>query len=72
MRHDKDVFLAIACGASTVMLGNMLSGTDESPGIVVEDPATGQKVKLYRGMTSPEARMMTPSAEQSVACQTLW
>ncbi len=55
VRHDKDVFLAIACGASTVMLGNMLSGTDESPGIVVEDPATGQKVKLYRGMTSPEA-----------------
>jgi IMP dehydrogenase len=55
MQNDKDVFLAIACGASTVMLGSMLSGTDESPGIVVEDPATRQKVKLYRGMTSPEA-----------------
>ena len=37
------------------MLGSLLSGTDESPGIVVEDPATRQKVKLYRGMTSPEA-----------------
>ena len=55
MRSDKDIFLAIACGASTVMLGSMLSGTDEAPGIVIEDPATGQKVKLYRGMTSPEA-----------------
>jgi IMP dehydrogenase len=55
VRHDKDVFLAIACGASTVMLGSLLSGTDESPGIVIEDPATGQKVKMYRGMTSPEA-----------------
>lgn len=55
MQNDKDIFLAIACGASTVMLGSMLSGTDESPGIVVEDPATRQKVKLYRGMTSPEA-----------------
>ncbi len=55
IRNDKDVFLAIACGASTVMLGSLLSGTDESPGIVVEDPATRQKVKLYRGMTSPEA-----------------
>ncbi len=55
IRNDKDVFLALACGASTVMLGSLLSGTDESPGIVVEDPATRQKVKLYRGMTSPEA-----------------
>ncbi len=55
VRDDKDLFLAIACGASTVMLGGMLSGTDEAPGMVVEDPATRQKMKLYRGMTSPEA-----------------
>lgn len=55
VQNDKDVFLAVACGASTVMLGSMLSGTDEAPGIVVEDPATRQKMKLYRGMTSPEA-----------------
>ena len=55
IRHDKDIFLALACGASTVMLGSLLSGTDESPGIVVGDPATQQKMKLYRGMTSPEA-----------------
>jgi IMP dehydrogenase len=53
--HDKDIFLAIACGSSSVMLGSLLSGTDETPGLVVEDPATRQKVKLYRGMTSPEA-----------------
>ncbi|MCC6128280.1 MAG: IMP dehydrogenase [Acidobacteria bacterium] len=64
VRNDKDVFLAIACGASTVMLGSLLSGTDESPGIVVEDPATRQKVKLYRGMTSPEAVADGASAEQ--------
>ena len=55
VQDDKDLFLAIACGASTVMLGSLLSGTDEAPGIVVEDPATRQKMKLYRGMTSPEA-----------------
>jgi IMP dehydrogenase len=55
VRDDKDLFFAIACGASTVMLGSMLSGTDEAPGMVVEDPATRQKMKLYRGMTSPEA-----------------
>jgi IMP dehydrogenase len=55
VRDDKDLFLAIACGASTVMLGSLLSGTDEAPGMIVEDPATRQKMKLYRGMTSPEA-----------------
>jgi IMP dehydrogenase len=55
VRDDKDIFLAIACGASTVMLGSLLSGTDEAPGLLVEDPATRQKMKLYRGMTSPEA-----------------
>ena len=55
VQNDKDIFLAIACGASSVMLGSLLAGTDESPGIVVDDPATRQKVKLYRGMTSPEA-----------------
>jgi IMP dehydrogenase len=53
--HDKDVFLALACGASSVMLGSMLSGTDEAPGRVIEDPATRQKTKIYRGMTSPQA-----------------
>jgi IMP dehydrogenase len=55
VRNDKDIFLAIACGASSVMLGGMLSGTDEAPGHVIVDPATGQKQKLYRGMTSPQA-----------------
>ena len=47
--------LALMCGASTVMLGSALSGTDEAPGRVIEDPATNTKKKIYRGMTSPEA-----------------
>ena len=53
--HDKDIFLALIAGASTVMLGSALSGTDESPGHLIEDPATHQKRKIYRGMTSPQA-----------------
>jgi IMP dehydrogenase len=53
--HDKDIFLALICGASCVMLGSALSGTDESPGHVIEDPATHTKRKIYRGMTSPQA-----------------
>ncbi len=55
IRSDKDIFLALVCGASSVMLGAMLSGTDEAPGHVIVDPATGQKQKIYRGMTSPQA-----------------
>ena len=55
VKHDKDIFLALACGADTVMLGSALSGTDEAPGRVIEDPATHTKKKIYRGMTSPEA-----------------
>lgn len=57
--QDKDIFLAIACGASTVMLGSALSGTDEAPGRVIVDPASGQKMKIYRGMTSPQAVLDT-------------
>ena len=52
---DKDIFLALVCGATTVMLGSALSGTDEAPGGVIEDPVTHTKKKIYRGMTSPEA-----------------
>lgn len=55
VRTDKDIFLALICGASTVMLGSALSGTDEAPGHVIQDPATHMKKKMYRGMTSPEA-----------------
>ncbi|MEA3278273.1 MAG: IMP dehydrogenase [Pseudomonadota bacterium] len=53
--HDKDIFLALICGASAVMLGSALSGTDEAPGLVIEDPISHTKKKIYRGMTSPEA-----------------
>ncbi len=53
--HDKDIFLALIAGASSVMLGSALSGTDESPGHLIEDPASHQKRKIYRGMTSPQA-----------------
>ena len=55
VREDKDVFLALVAGASVVMLGSLLSGTDEAPGQLIEDPGTGEKRKIYRGMTSPQA-----------------
>lgn len=55
IRYDGDVAKAILCGASTVMLGSRLAGTDEAPGIMIQNQATGQWFKEYRGMTSPQA-----------------
>lgn len=65
--HDKDIFLALVCGASSVMLGSALSGTDESPGHLIEDPATHQKRKIYRGMTSPQAVLQSQYDDESGA-----
>ena len=54
IRGPGDAALAIAAGASTVMLGSMLAGTDQSPGrIIVHD---GRRVKVHRGMASAAAR----------------
>ncbi|MEX2052610.1 MAG: IMP dehydrogenase, partial [Candidatus Paceibacterota bacterium] len=64
MENDKDIFLSIAFGgASSVMIGGMFAGTDESPGPILLNPATKLKYKVYRGMTSPEAVMDAHSTE---------
>lgn len=53
IRYTGDIVKAIAAGASTVMMGSMFAGTEESPGetIIFE----GRKFKSYRGMGSLEA-----------------
>ena len=50
IRQSGDVVKAIAAGATTVMLGSMLAGTDESPGEVAT--VRGEAYKVYRGMGS--------------------
>ena len=55
IRYAGDVAKAIAAGASTVMLGHLLAGTDESPGLIIS--RNGQKMKVARGMASMEAAL---------------
>lgn len=50
-----DIAKAFGGGADFVMLGGMLAGHDESGGELVEDTATGQKHKLFYGMSSSTA-----------------
>lgn len=53
IRFTGDIAKALAGGASTIMVGSMLAGVEESPGetIIYE----GRKFKSYRGMGSLEA-----------------
>ncbi len=50
MRYSGDVAKSLAAGASTVMLGSMFAGTDESPGELIL--YEGRSFKAYRGMGS--------------------
>lgn len=54
VRHPRDVALALACGASQVMIGSWFAGTHESPGDLVVD-AEGRSYKLSFGMASARA-----------------
>lgn len=50
IRYSGDIVKAIAAGADAVMLGSLLAGTEESPGM--EMIINGRKYKSYRGMGS--------------------
>ncbi|MBI2672788.1 IMP dehydrogenase [Candidatus Woesearchaeota archaeon] len=55
IKFSGDITKALAAGASTVMIGRLLAGTDESPGTtIIRD---GRKYKIYRGMASLGANM---------------
>jgi len=50
IKYSGDITKAIAAGASSVMIGGLFAGTDESPGEVVL--FQGRSYKVYRGMGS--------------------
>ena len=54
-RNSGDATKALASGASSVMVGSMLGGTDESPGTVLTK--NGKRFKVYRGMASLAASL---------------
>lgn len=65
IRNSGDAMKALVAGASLIMLGNVLAGTDDTPGELIE---VGEKLfKRYRGMASKEVAVsLTAREEQSV------
>ncbi|NOY44224.1 MAG: IMP dehydrogenase [Deltaproteobacteria bacterium] len=50
VKYSGDITKAIAAGASSVMIGSLLAGTEESPGELIL--YQGRSYKVYRGMGS--------------------
>jgi IMP dehydrogenase len=61
IKYSGDLVKALAAGASSVMMGSMLAGTEESPGEAVL--AEGRRYKMIRGMGSLSA-MQDGSADR--------
>lgn len=64
IRTSGDIAKALALGASSVMLGSLLAGTEESPGKILE--TSGGLFKRYRGSASLETKVTHGQAERNV------
>ena len=62
IRNSGDITKALAAGASSVMLGNLLAGTTESPGLTIR--RGGRPYKISRGMASAQATLARLSREE--------
>jgi IMP dehydrogenase len=64
VRHPRDVALALAAGASQVMIGSWFAGTYESPGDLMRD-SSGRAYKESFGMASKRAVSARTSQEDA-------
>ncbi len=63
-----DIVKALAAGASTVMIGRLFAGTEETPGATIMKD--GRKYKFFRGMSSVSAndkKLSVDSKDYSIA-----
>ncbi len=61
IRYSGDIVKALAAGASSVMIGSLLAGTEESPGMTII--RNGRKYKISRGMASLGANFSRKKSE---------
>ena len=61
VKNSGDAAKALAAGASTVMIGSLLAGTDESPGLMMT--RNGHRYKVSRGMASAQASVARKGRE---------
>ena len=64
VRHPRDVALALAAGASSVLIGSWFAGTHESPGDLLTD-SDGREFKVSFGMASARAVANRTSSESA-------
>ena len=70
IRKSGDLTKALAAGASTVMVGSILAGTEESPGApIVRD---GRRFKVVRGMASLTANIDRRAIDQGQVADEDW
>lgn len=62
IKYSGDIVKALAGGASSVMIGGMFAGCEESPGRT--RIKNGQKFKIYRGMASFDAALNRQNTEK--------
>lgn len=64
IRSSGDIAKALAVGADNVMIGSLIAGTDEAPGLIIEKH--NGLYKRYRGSASLETKTVHGQAQRNV------